>query len=46
MLRNAGGGGCPIFWGKSVMEMYGSTLLALREGGWGGGTPNSRKSFF
>ena len=36
MLRNAvGGGGGVSFHGKSVTKMYGSTLLALRGGGWG-----------
>ena len=37
MLRNADGvgGGCPIFRGKNVTKVYGSTLLALRGGGWG-----------
>ena len=35
MLRNAVGGGVSAFTEKSVMKMYGSTLLALRGGGWG-----------
>ena len=36
MLRNADeGGGCQIFQGKCVTKAYGSTLLALRGGGWG-----------
>ena len=38
MLRNAvggGGGGVSAFTEKSVTKMYGSTLLALRRGGWG-----------
>ena len=37
MLRNAvgGGGGVPAFPEKSVMKVYGSTLLVLRGGGWG-----------
>ena len=35
MLRNAvGGGGVSAFTEKSVTKMYGSTLLALRGGGW------------
>ena len=40
MLRNAGGGGGWVsgFLEKNVMEVYGSTLLALRGGGW---WPNS-----
>ena len=38
VLRNAvggGGGGVSAFQKKSVTEVYGSTLLALRGGGWG-----------
>ena len=40
MLRNAVGGGCRVgvsFPGKkkSITEVYGSTLLSLRGGGWG-----------
>ena len=37
MIRNAvgGGGGVSAFTEKSVTKMYGSTLLALRGGGWG-----------
>ena len=36
MLRNAVGGGVvSAFTEKSVTKMYGSTLLALRGGGWG-----------
>ena len=36
MIRNAvGGGGVSAFTEKSVAKMYGSTLLALRGGGWG-----------
>ena len=36
MIRNAvGGGGCQLSRKKSVTKMYGSTLLALRGGGWG-----------
>ena len=37
MLRNAdgGGGGVSTFPGKSVTKVYGSTLVALRGGGWG-----------
>ena len=38
MLRNAvggGWGGVSAFTEKSVTKMYGSTLLALRGGGWG-----------
>ena len=36
MLRNAvGGGGVSAFPEKSVTKVYGSTLLALRGGGWG-----------
>ena len=35
MLRNAvGGGRMSDFPEKSVTKMYGSTLLALRGGGW------------
>ena len=35
VLRNAvGGGGVSDFLEKSVTEMYGSPLLALRGGGW------------
>ena len=36
VLRNAmGGGGVTVrFPGKIVTKVYGSTLLALREGGW------------
>ena len=35
MLRNAvGESGCQISRGKNVTEVYGSTLLELREGGW------------
>ena len=35
VLRNAlGGGRVSDFLGKSVTKMYGSTLLALRGGGW------------
>ena len=37
MLHNAVGGGrvSDFLGGKSVTKMYGSTLLALRGGGWG-----------
>ena len=35
LLRNAGGGGVSAITEKSVTKMYGSTLLALRGGGWG-----------
>ena len=36
VLRNAvGGGWVSAFLEKSVTEVYGSTLLALRGGGWG-----------
>ena len=36
MLRNAdGGGGVSNFPEKSVTKVEGSTLLALRGGGWG-----------
>ena len=37
VVRNAvgGGGGASAFTEKSVTKMYGSTLLALRWGGWG-----------
>ena len=41
MLRNAvggggaGGGGVSAFPERSVTKVYGSTLLALRGGGWG-----------
>ena len=35
MLRNAVGvDGCQISRKKSITKMYGSTLLALRGGGW------------
>ena len=35
MLRNAVGGGCQLSRKKAFTKMYGSTLLALRGGGWG-----------
>ena len=36
VLRNVdGGGGGSNFLGKSVTKVYGSTILALRGGGWG-----------
>ena len=36
VLRNADGGGrVSTFLGKSVTKLEGSTLLALRGGGWG-----------
>ena len=34
VLRNAVGWGCQILLGKNITEVYGSTLLALREGEW------------
>ena len=40
MLLNAIGGGGVSFHGKNVTQVYGSTLLALRGGGWGS---NSQK---
>ena len=36
MLRGGGGRGCQLSW-KSITNVYGSTLLALRGGGGGWG---------
>ena len=35
LLRNAVGVGVSAFPEKSIMKVYGSTLLALQGGGWG-----------
>ena len=37
------GWGCQISHKKKWTKVYGSMLLALREGGWVGGCPMSRK---
>ena len=44
VLRNADGGGrVSTLLGKSVTKLEGSTLLALRGGGWGSIFPGKRR---
>ena len=46
MLFNAiGGGWVSAFLEKSVTEVYGSTLLALRGGGWGSNSQPGKKRY-